>query len=246
MINLGGDFMQHTEIELNRELKTTLELYTTPKAAKLPLIFVVPGGGYTQFQDKDSNRVALSFVAQGFQAAVVRYPIGDRRSYAASKETVQQAVDYVAEHADELGVDLDKLGMLGFSAGGQIVAEYSTHTNNPLQYVLLGYPVLSQALDEPLKIQSEDVAKLVSNQTLPTFLFGSVNDTVTPYEKHIGPYTQALAASQVPFELHEYSTGKHGISLANDYVADQNNGQVYPEFAQWFPLAVNWLQTYIK
>lgn len=236
--------MQHTEIELNREQATYLDLYLNNTENQLPLIFIVPGGGYKQFQAKDSARVALSFMTKGFQAAVVRYSVGEHKSYTDGKQTVAAAVDYVVTHATELNVDTDKLGMLGFSAGGQLVAEYSTHANNALKYVLLGYPVIAPTLDEGMGVKSEDVNTLVTEQTLPTFIFGSINDTVTPYTQHIGPYSETLANNHVPFELHEFSTGKHGISLANEYVADQNAGKVYPEFASWFEMALNWLQHY--
>lgn len=238
--------MQHTEIELNRDQETYLDLYLNNTDSQLPLIFIVPGGGYKQFQAKDSARVALSFMTQGFQTAVIRYPVGDHKSYAGGKETVAAAVEYVVEHSAELNVDSTKLGMIGFSAGGQLVAEYSTHLDNALKYVLLGYPVIEPTLDQGMGVQSEDINQLVTDKTLPTFIFGSINDTVTPYVQHIGPYSETLAANHVPFELHEFGSGKHGISLANEYVADQNDGQVYPEFAGWFEMALKWLQNYIK
>lgn len=238
--------MQHTQIELDQALETNLEIYMTEGNVNRPAIFIIPGGGYNQFMNKDTEKVALSFLTKGFQAIVVHYPIGEHKSYQEAKDTTVQAVEYVINHAVELNIDADKMGMIGFSAGGQIAAEYSTLADNALKFVILGYPVLGTAIDTNMGIQSEDIWELVTPMTTPTFIFGSINDTVTPYDKNILPYTSALFANHVSFELHEFSSGKHGISLANEYVADENGGEVYPEFAQWFSLALTWANGFLK
>lgn len=94
-------------------------------------------------------------------------------------------------------------------------------------------------------VQSTDVSKLVSPNTPPTFVWGAMNDELTPFLEHIDVYTQALAQNSVPFEVHEFSTGNHGMALANKWTGVVNDGRVDHHMSRWFPLAVEWLDEMI-
>lgn len=65
---------------------------------------------------------------------------------------------------------------------------------------------------------------------------------LTPYLEHVAVYAQALAENGVPFELHEFSTGGHGIALANKYTGIVNRDRVDAHMAKWFPLFLDWFK----
>ena len=111
-----------------------------------------------------------------------------------------------------------------------------------VKFAGLGYPVIRPLIDQRMGVTTEDVTKLVTPQTPPTFIWGSIKDDLTPYLDHIAPYVQALAANQVPFELHEFSTGGHGLALANYYTGIVNGDRTDDHMARWLPLFLEWLQ----
>ena len=92
-------------------------------------------------------------------------------------------------------------------------------------------------------VSTEDVTQLVNDNTPATFIWGSFNDQVTPFNDHILPYVQALRSHDVPVELHEFSTGNHGLALANKYTGIVNNDRTDEHMSEWFNLFLNWLKT---
>ena len=208
----------------------------------LPGVMIVPGGSYNQIMERDSERVAITLAAHAFQAFVVRYPVVEHKDYQAAKRALAQAGDYLTTHAAELGLDPERLGILGFSAGGQLAAAYSNQPDTKVKFAGLGYPVIRPLIDQRMGVTTEDVTKLVTPQTPPTFIWGSIKDDLTPYLDHIAPYVQALAANQVPFELHEFSTGGHGLALANYYTGIVNGDRTDEHMARWLSLFLEWLQ----
>ena len=176
--------------------------------------------------ERDSERVALTFATHAWQTFVVRYPVVEHKNYEEAKIAVHQAFEYIVNHAAELDVDADRLGIIGFSAGGQIAAAYSNEKLTHAKFAALGYPVIQPLIDERMGVTTENVAKLVNPQTPPTFMWGSAN---------------ALIKNDVPYELHEFGTGGHGIALANEYTGIVNNDRVDNHMGKWFPLFLEWL-----
>ncbi|MCO8297424.1 alpha/beta hydrolase [Tetragenococcus halophilus] len=237
--------MNFQNVQLDTTNHSSLDIYQSNTDTALPGIVVVGGGSYKQLRERDTERVALQFATQAFQSFVVNYPTEEQKSYADAKQAIAEAFDYIKKHADQLKVDVNKLGIIGFSAGGQLAADYSNQADTQAKFVLLGYPVIKPTLDEKMGVQSTDVSKLVSSNTPPTFIWGAMNDELTPFLEHIDAYTQALAQSNVPFEVHEFSTGNHGMALANKWTGVVNDGRVDHHMSRWFPLAIEWLDEMI-
>jgi acetyl esterase/lipase len=221
---------------------SSLDIYHSAADTTLPAVVIIPGGSYNKILDRDSERVALTFATHAFEAFVVRYPVLEHKSYPAAKKAISAAFDYITDHAGELNVDTERLGIIGFSAGGQLAAAYSNLPTTRAKFAGLGYPVIRPLIDERMGVVTEDVAKLVTDQTPATFIWGSINDDLTPYLDHIAAYANALADHNVPFELHEFSTGNHGIALANKYTGVVNRDRVDAHMAKWFPLFLDWLK----
>lgn len=220
---------------------SSLDIYQSSTDEKLPGIVIIGGGSYKQLKERDTERVALTFATQAFQAYVVNYPVLENKSYAGAKTAIEQSFDYIVSHADDLQVDVDKLGIIGFSAGGQLAADYGNEANTHAKFVMLGYPVIKPTLDEKMGIKSTDVSKTVTPNTPPTFVWGSINDGLTPFLDHIHVYAEALAKNKVPFEVHEFGTGNHGIALANKWTAIVNGDRGDKHMSRWFRLGLEWL-----
>ena len=235
--------MNFKQVVFDKDKEIKLDIYDADSDVALPGIVVIPGGSYKTFKERDAARVALTFLSKGYQAFVVEYPVNEKKNYQDAKQSISMAFDYITDHAKDLNVDTDKLGVIGFSAGGQLAAAYSNQKDTKAKFAILGYPVLTQALDEKIGIHSEDVTKQVTKNTPPTFLFGARSDGLAPYIDHIYPYTEALFKNNVNFEVHEFATGGHGFSLANQFVGVVNRDRTDEHFAKWFPLCLEWLQS---
>lgn len=232
--------MQISNVKL-RQPYSSLDIYYSASDEALPAVVIIPGGSYNQIKERDSERVALTFATHAFQAFVVRYPVLVHKSYPAAKVAISQAFDYIVAHATELQVDPSQLGVIGFSAGGQLAAAYGNQVGTKAKFVALGYPVIKPTIDDKMGVTTEDVSRLVTSQTPATFIWGSINDGLTPFVDYINAYAVALAKHKVLFELHEFGTGNHGIALANKYTGIVNRDRVDDHMAKWFPLFLDWL-----
>ncbi len=219
---------------------SSLDIYHSKTDRALPAIVILPGGSYNQIMERDSECVALTFATHAWQTFVVRYPVLEHKNYEQAKIAVAQAFDYITTHAEELDVNTQQLGIIGFSAGGQVAAAYSNASASKAKFAALGYPVIQPTIDERMGVTTENVANLVTAQTPPTFMWGSIKDKVTPFVDHLHVYVDALVKHDVPFELHEFSTGGHGIALANEYTGIVNNDRVDEHMGKWFPLFLEW------
>ncbi|KRM33320.1 esterase lipase family protein [Agrilactobacillus composti DSM 18527 = JCM 14202] len=233
--------MDIQNVTLDPTKETSLDIYQSNTDEKLPGIVIIGGGSYKKLKERDTERVALTFATHAFQTFVVNYPVLEKKNYDDAKTAIAQAFYYVVQHSRELGVDIDKLGIIGFSAGGQLAADYGNEAGTHAKFVMLGYPAIKPTLDKKMGIQSRDVSQLVSPQTPPTFIWGSINDELTPFLDHIHVYTAALAKHNVPFEAHEFGTGNHGIALANKWTAVVNGDRADRHMGRWFNLGLEWL-----
>lgn len=237
--------MKFQNVQLDTANNSSLDIYQSHTNIDLPGIVIIGGGSYKQLKERDTERVALKFATQAFQAFVVRYPTEEHKSYPDALKTIEQSFEYIYEHAQQLQLDVDQVGIVGFSAGGQLAADYSNQANTKAKFVLLGYPVIKPTLDEKMGVQSRNVAFLVSPNTPPTFIWGSVKDKLAPYVEHIQAYAQALAQNKISFEIHEFGTGNHGIALADPWTGVVNDDRVDLHMSRWFYLAVEWLDEVI-
>ena len=232
--------MEVRTVKLNQPY-SSLDIYHSNTDQPLPGIVILPGGSYNRIMERDSERVALTFATHAWQTFVVRYPVVEHKSYQEAKLAVHQAFEYIVKHADELNVDVNRLGIIGFSAGGQIAAAYSNEKLTHAKFVALGYPVIQPLIDKRMGVTTENVAKLVNIKTPPTFMWGSAKDELTPFVDHLQVYADALIKHDIPYELHEFGTGGHGIALANKYTSVVNNDRLDTHMGKWLPLFLEWL-----
>ena len=224
-------------------------------------VVVAPGGGYTTLaMDHEGRQVASWFNAMGISAFVLKYRLGPKYHHPIELGDAQRAIRIVRARAEEFGSDPDRIGMMGFSAGGHLTATAGTHfeparpmRHDPIDragsrpdFLILGYPVISfdPAIrhagseknllgDNPDPKLVEDLSNelRVTAQTPPTFLFHTTNDNGVPVENSVRFYL-ALIKAKVPAEMHLFENGPHGVGLA---LGD-------PSLSAWPTLLANWLR----
>jgi acetyl esterase/lipase len=205
-------------------------------------VIVCPGGGYVHLSmEKEGSDVAHWWNSLGVTAFVLKYRLGPKYRHPIELGDAQRAIRTVRARAAEWGVRPDRIGIMGFSAGGHLTSTAGTHfdsgkaeasdaidrlSSRP-DFLVLGYPVISftdhahQGSKRALLGDNPD-AKLVENlsnelqvtaQTPPTFLFHTSNDGTVPVENSVMFYL-ALRKAGVPAEMHIYENGPHGVGLA--------------------------------
>lgn len=234
-----------------------------------PAVIVCPGGGYEYRSAREGEPIALSFAAAGFCAAVLHYSAGEAKFPTALLE-LASATALLRSRADEWNIDPDKIFVCGCSAGGHLCASLGTLWNrdfvkDALGYkcgehrpngMILCYPVITSGEKahrpsfETLLGENSDNAELlelvsaekqVSCDTPPTFLWHTFTDDVVPVENSL-LMAAALAAHSIPFELHVFPSGPHGLALANSLTACGNPDYIVPECQSWTDMAVRWAE----
>jgi acetyl esterase/lipase len=206
-------------------------------------IVVCPGGGYGVLAtDHEGHQVAKWLNTIGVAGFVLKYRLGQRYKHPAPLEDAQRAIRHVRAHAKEWKLDPDRIGIMGFSAGGHLASTVATHfdqgdpnsedltqrqSSRP-DFAVLCYPVISMtepfghsgskrnllgADPDPKLAENLSNEKQVTSETPPTFLFHTGEDTGVPVENSIAFY-QALRKAKVPAEMHIYQDGPHGVGLA--------------------------------
>jgi acetyl esterase/lipase len=243
--------------------KPTLTIYLAlHPAASHTAVIIFPGGGYGMLASNHEGRqVANWFNAMNVTAFVVKYRLGPRYHHPIELGDAQRAMRLVRARAAEFEISPDRIGIMGFSAGGHLASTAGTHFDggdasaaDPIDrvscrpdFMILAYPVISftapythqgsatNLLGENAdpKLRAELSSELhVTPRTPPTFLFSTDADTAVPPENTVAFYL-ALRKAGVPAEMHVFERGPHGVGLNLDD----------PVLGQWPTLLANWLRS---
>ena len=232
-----------------------------PERTLRPAIIFCPGGGYTMLSEREADPPALTFFAKGFQTFVLRYSIQEKAANKNPLKEISQTVRMIREYSKEWLIRKDQIVAAGFSAGAHVAASLGVHfqsvySNKEMQYsnrpdaLMLCYPVITsgefahRGSMEKVSGSKEDgeawrfwsLENYVTEDTPPTFLWHTVNDTSVPVENSI-LFLQALRRHQVPCECHLFAEGIHGSSTCKKEVRTVNR-----ECAAWVNLAAAWLE----
>jgi acetyl esterase/lipase len=247
---------------VDKIIKPTLTIYEAPKEKRNGTAVVIcPGGAYAVLAaSHEGSDVAKVFNEAGITAFVLRYRLPNdecmiNKAFVPLMDA-QQAIYFVRTHAKEYNIDTNKIGIMGFSAGGHLASSAGTHFNQPVRkelaganlrpdFMLLIYPVISfndsighiGSRDNLIgKDPDQKLVHLFSNeeqitaQTPPTFLVHASDDNAVNPENSIRFY-QALLKNKVPAELHLYEHGGHGFGLHNTTTTEN-----------WFADCLAWLK----
>ncbi len=234
-----------------------------------PAIIICPGGGYSFLSPREAEPVALRFAGLGYAAFILRYHVGEVGRYPIPQRQALAAVAHVKENCNLYHVDPLAVVVLGFSAGGHVAGCAGTMWNwpevtRPLKKkasllrpdgMVLCYPVISSGphrhKDSFLNLLGEDFEEKrvavslelqVTEETPPTFLWHTADDTTVPVENTM-MMKRALQAKGVEAEVHIYPHGRHGQSLADRTVySPENMWKLSVPCSTWVERCHQWLQ----
>ncbi|GEL10793.1 Acetyl esterase/lipase [Flavobacterium glycines] len=224
---------------------TLIPFLVENKEAKNPAVIICPGGGYALLSvDREGIEVAKWFNSIGVSAFVLKYRLPSDEimedKTIGPLQDAQEAIRTLRKNAEKWNLDANKIGIMGFSAGGHLASTVSTHYLDKVydgqgeisarpDFSMLIYPVISMekgithnGSKESLlgKTASAELIAKYSNQnavnenTPPTFLIHATDDQAVPVENSINYYL-ALKKNKVAAEMHLYQNGGHGFGLGN-------------------------------
>jgi acetyl esterase/lipase len=205
-------------------------------------IIVCPGGGYAMRARHEADPIAQWINSLGLASFVLEYRVKPYQ-HPQPLNDAQRAIRIVRNRADQWRVDPKRIGILGFSAGGHLACSAATifdsgqpDARDPIDrqscrpdllvacYAVISFIRFMHKGSEQNLLGPNPDAKLVRDlsletrvtaQTPPTFLWHTANDDVVPVENSLG-FAEALAENKIPFSLHVFPQGAHGLGLAQD------------------------------
>lgn len=264
------DLYEYFGIERCQGLSGYLTVFAREEIAELKrkarsAMLVIPGGGYSWISKREGEPVALQFLRNGYSSFVLNYSVN--AVYPTPLIEACMAVVYIRENAEKYCVDKDHIAAVGFSAGGHLAAMLANLPKDDvyavigdriklaeLNAVVLSYAVITmgcfthvgtckvitgedKVLREKLSMENN-----VTGSSVPAFIWHTHDDDRVPVENAL-LLAQAYRNARVPFALHVFERGCHGLSLCTCETINQwqENTNILP-VGKWFDLALDWLQ----
>lgn len=238
-----------------------VNLYTQ----KRPTVIVLPGGGYSGTSPREADPIVLKYLARGFNVGLLRYSCMPSVFPVAMLEALS-AIKYVRDNAEKNFGDPNKIYLCGFSAGGHLAASCGTlwHRKESERYfgdtesvkpngLILGYPVITSGCHAHVgsfrallgdKYPDEkwleylSLEKQVDEKTPTTFIWHTYFDQAVPVENTL-LFATALKEKNIPFEMHVFEDGPHGISTADKITTPM----MYPlRTRRWVEMSADWIE----
>jgi acetyl esterase/lipase len=249
----------------------TITIYLPPKEkATGASVVICPGGGYEFLAtEHEGKEVAEWLNTLGVAGVVLKYRLAPKYRHPAQLDDASRAIRMVRWKSRTWGLDPDRVGIMGFSAGGHLASMLATHfreahpapgdeingfSDRP-DIAILIYPVVTLAAGYNQKdtgqnllgpeATSSRLAELsteakVNEKTPPTFLAHTMADVDVPMENSLA-FAMALRKHKVPVELHLFEKGTHGLGLGKG--AKRFKIGPEPSFEAWPPLCATWLKS---
>ena len=227
----------------SNDIPTITPYLPVPDQANGAAMVICPGGGYAGLSPHEGGDYALWLNQHGVTCFVLKYRLGSHGyHHPAMLQDATRAIRLVRAKAADWKIDSKRVGVIGSSAGGHLASTLLTHfdsgdanSEDPIENVqssrpdigILCYPVIM--MDGPFahkgsrdnllgKNPSPELLQLLSNQlqvtprTPPCFIWTTYEDQIVPMENSM-EFAMALRKNGVPFALHIYDKGKHGLAL---------------------------------
>ncbi len=251
----------------------SLEAFLPEKGQNMPSVIVLPGGAYFALSDREGAQVAKYFAEKGFAAFVLRYstmhpsfdapdtPINPHTRFPEPLMVTASAIKLLRDKAECLGLDSQRITLMGFSAGGHLAANYCNEWSGGELCQALGVSAeeirpnacvlcyaatrlhkasqtMNLAVFGPLDSYPPELlrrwcaAENINRNTPPTFLWHTVTDRMVPVSQSY-KMAEALADEGIVHELHIFSEGDHAMGLSEGLPAEP-----------WKELAIRFIERY--
>lgn len=244
-----------------KDIPTLTPFFAPPGKATGAAFIICPGGGYGHLAPHEGFHYALWLNEQGIAGFVLKYRLGTAGyHHPAMLQDVQRAIRYVRAHADAWGLDPNRVGVMGSSAGGHLAATALTHFDgenpdavDPIDRVgsrpdlgILCYAVITMGANthagskllllgdnpDPKLVDLLSNERQVSDRTPPVFIFHTFEDATVKVENALD-FAAALRRHGVAFSLHIYPKGSHGMGLGSAQWDPDNRHPWTYECARW-------------
>lgn len=233
-----------------------------------PLAIICPGGAFKFLTDREAQPIAFKFNALGMHALVLDYQLIDDEHtvYPLALQELATTLNWLKTQSDVHNIDLSKVVLVGFSAGSHVVANFNSIMLDPEQRTkvfaddllvepvanVLCYPVIDMTIGWPkeedwaMKIAPDiyywQAQEHLTEHGKPTFIWQTVTDATVPVMNSI-IYAQKMDMLNIPYEMHLFGSGAHGLSLGTYVTQNPGNADNLNEYdTKWWELCVNWLK----
>lgn len=239
-----------------------------PYDVKRKTILVIPGGGYEFVSKREAEPIAIKFLAHNFNVFVLDYTVG-RFKFPYPINEAFAAMAYIREHAEEYNVDLDHVGVCGFSAGGHLAASISNYFKEEqyqkmlnvkeedlrIDFSILVYPVLTtdrvkghsgtaERITQDRKDLEEyfDIVNHISPYFPPTYMWSTKEDIDVPPEcSQI--FKKNLDSLHIKNEYHLFPKGRHGGATCDELTTDPEEVERIIEASAWIDQASKFINS---
>lgn len=228
-----------------------------------PAVIICPGGGYEYTSVREAEPVALRFVALGLAAFVLDYSCKPA-VYPVALQELAASVAAIRKMAGEWPIDANKIAVCGFSAGAHLAGSLGCLWNTAdagqpdrnarPDAMILSYPVITSGefrhdgsfhallgTEYETRLVEFSLENRVTQHTPPAFIWHTHDDDIVPVENSI-LFALALRKQAIPFELHVYQPGGHGLATAAPETHNDKGEAVLPECENWMEMAATWLK----
>jgi acetyl esterase/lipase len=208
---------------------------------KKPGILILPGGGYEFCSDREGEPIALAYMKAGYNAFVLQYSLKEQAQFPRPLEDAEEALSLIKKNAEEWYVFEDKIACIGFSAGGHLGSQLGASKVVRPNALILGYGAFIGS-----KRHGWDFPTVQVDAKFPeTFLFHTFKDDLVPVDTSLW-LANELSKRLIPFEIHVFRDGQHGLSLGDESVSWGDSYVADSHYQNWLPLSIEWLRKVLK
>lgn len=229
----------------DKDIPTLTVYFPEQSTASGAAMVIFPGGGYGGLAPHEGKGYADWLVTNGIACAVLKYRLGSSGyRHPVMLNDAARAVRVVRSHAGEWKIDSKRVGIIGSSAGGHLASTLITHfdsgksdSSDPIEressrpdLAILCYPVITMGPNthagskknllgdkpDPELVKNLSNETQVTKETPPCFVWHTQEDKGVKVENSL-EFAAALQRAGVPFDLHVYQKGPHGIGTANNH-----------------------------
>ncbi len=234
-------------ISLQEDQSVTLTIYIQEPSEEMkhvqvkPGLLICPGGGYQFVSDREAEVVALEYLKEGYQCFVLHYSLNENATYPKPLLDAEKALRLIHENHQDWYVNPNKVAVIGFSAGAHLATMLATKGTIRPNALIVGYPAYYPIPE----INYDFPFPSVDKHTPEAFIFHTYMDGFVPVKNALF-LAEQYHQNNIPFEIHVFRDGGHGLSLGNHLVSNEPDFRVDTHYHHWIKLSIEWLDRVLK